>query len=99
MPQEPGGAHLRGPAPRGWLSLRRPAGPTTRVRCRAARRAGSQEPGSNQEIKGFAQRQGAKFPLMAKVDVNGTSGGRGGAGRDGAGRGGAGLVRAWAGRG
>lgn len=34
---------------------------------------GSQEPGSNQEIKGFAQKQGAKFPVMAKVDVNGSN--------------------------
>ncbi|GAB4823134.1 hypothetical protein N2152v2_010180 [Parachlorella kessleri] len=32
---------------------------------------GSQEPGSSGEIKSFAQRQGANFPLMAKTDVNG----------------------------
>lgn len=33
---------------------------------------GGQEPGSNAEIKSFASRQGAKFPLFAKVDVNGS---------------------------
>ena len=35
---------------------------------------GGQEPGSNSEIKSFAARQGATFPVMAKVDVNGTNG-------------------------
>lgn len=30
-----------------------------------------QEPGSSKEIKAFASRQGATFPLMAKIDVNG----------------------------
>jgi glutathione peroxidase-family protein len=32
---------------------------------------GSQEPGSNAEIKQFAAKRGAKFPLLAKLDVNG----------------------------
>lgn len=35
---------------------------------------GGQEPGSNSEIKSFAARQGATFPVMAKVDVNGANG-------------------------
>ena len=33
---------------------------------------GGQEPGSNREIKAFAERRGARFPLFAKIDVNGT---------------------------
>lgn len=32
---------------------------------------GGQEPGSNGEVKAFAARQGASFPLLAKGDVNG----------------------------
>jgi glutathione peroxidase-family protein len=32
---------------------------------------GAQEPGSNAEIKKFAKDRGAKFPLLAKLDVNG----------------------------
>ena len=32
---------------------------------------GSQEPGSNAEIKRFAESQGVKFDMMAKVQVNG----------------------------
>ncbi|KAJ1492640.1 thioredoxin-like protein [Baffinella frigidus] len=32
---------------------------------------GAQEPGTNAEIKAFALDKGAKFPLFAKVDVNG----------------------------
>jgi len=32
---------------------------------------GAQEPGSDAEIKAFAQGKGAKFPLFSKVDVNG----------------------------
>ncbi len=36
--------------------------------------AGKQEPGSNGDIKSFAQKQGARFPLMAKTDVNGPTG-------------------------
>jgi glutathione peroxidase-family protein len=32
---------------------------------------GSQEPGSNSQVKDFAVKQGAKFPIMAKIDVNG----------------------------
>mmetsp|Transcript_20036 Transcript_20036/g.55657 ORF Transcript_20036/g.55657 Transcript_20036/m.55657 type:complete len:235 (+) Transcript_20036:128-832(+) len=32
---------------------------------------GGQEPGSNKEIKSFAAKQGAKFPLTSKLDVNG----------------------------
>jgi glutathione peroxidase-family protein len=32
---------------------------------------GGQEPGSDSEIKKFAQSKGAKFPLTAKLDVNG----------------------------
>ena len=35
---------------------------------------GGQEPGSNAEVKQFAQARGAKFPIMAKVDVNGSKG-------------------------
>ena len=35
---------------------------------------GGQEPGSNAEVKKFAQARGAKFPIMAKVDVNGSKG-------------------------
>lgn len=34
---------------------------------------GQQEPGSNKEIKSFAAKQGAKFPLTAKLDVNGSN--------------------------
>jgi len=30
-----------------------------------------QEPGSNADVKKFAQGYGAKFPLFAKIDVNG----------------------------
>jgi len=32
---------------------------------------GGQEPGSNSEVKAFASKYGAKFPLFAKIDVNG----------------------------
>lgn len=32
---------------------------------------GAQEPGSNSDIKKFASKYGAKFPLFAKIDVNG----------------------------
>lgn len=32
---------------------------------------GAQEPGSPQEIAGVTARYGVKFPMMAKVDVNG----------------------------
>merc|ERR1712118_388458 len=32
---------------------------------------GAQESGTNAEVLQFAQRKGAKFPVMAKVDVNG----------------------------
>ncbi|MCU0940962.1 MAG: glutathione peroxidase [Hydrogenophaga sp.] len=33
---------------------------------------GSQDPGSNEEIAGFCQRNfGVSFPMMAKIDVNG----------------------------
>jgi len=32
---------------------------------------GGQEPGSNSEVKSFAQRKGASFPLLSKADVNG----------------------------
>jgi len=32
---------------------------------------GSQEPGTNQEIKEFAMSKGANFDLFAKIDVNG----------------------------
>jgi glutathione peroxidase-family protein len=35
---------------------------------------GGQEPGSNAEVKKFAQARGAKFPIMAKIDVNGSNG-------------------------
>jgi hypothetical protein len=36
---------------------------------------GSQEPGSNSTIKSFAKKNyGVTFPLMAKVDVNGSAG-------------------------
>ena len=34
---------------------------------------GKQEPGVEAEIKAFAQRSGATFPMFAKVDVNGTT--------------------------
>lgn len=37
----------------------------------AGNQFGGQEPGSNQEVKAFAQRQGATFPLLSKGDVNG----------------------------
>lgn len=33
---------------------------------------GSQEPGSNSEIKSFAERKGFKGPMFAKTDVNGS---------------------------
>lgn len=32
---------------------------------------GGQEPGTNAEVLKFAERKGAKFPVMAKVKVNG----------------------------
>ena len=32
---------------------------------------GKQEPGDDKQIKSFAAKQGAKFPLTAKLDVNG----------------------------
>merc|ERR1711879_1064329 len=32
---------------------------------------GAQEPGGDKEIKSFAAKQGAKFPLTGKMDVNG----------------------------
>lgn len=32
---------------------------------------GGQEPGTNSEIKAFAQSKGARFPLFAKIEVNG----------------------------
>ena len=35
---------------------------------------GGQEPGSDAEVKKFAAARGAKFPIMAKVDVNGSNG-------------------------
>ena len=34
---------------------------------------GSQEPGTNAEIKEFAQGKGATFDMFAKIDVNGDS--------------------------
>ena len=34
---------------------------------------GAQEPGSNSEIKSFAERKGFKGPMFAKTDVNGGS--------------------------
>ncbi|EIE20691.1 glutathione peroxidase [Coccomyxa subellipsoidea C-169] len=33
---------------------------------------GGQEPGSNAQVKKFAQDRGAKYPIMSKVDVNGS---------------------------
>ncbi|KAK9901647.1 hypothetical protein WJX75_006544 [Coccomyxa subellipsoidea] len=33
---------------------------------------GGQEPGSDAQVKKFAQDRGAKFPIMSKVDVNGS---------------------------
>lgn len=35
---------------------------------------GAQEPGSNADIKKFASAQGAKFPMLSKLDVNGSDG-------------------------
>lgn len=35
---------------------------------------GGQEPGSDAQVKKFAQDRGAKFPIMSKVDVNGSGG-------------------------
>ena len=35
---------------------------------------GTQEPGSNADIKRFAASTGAKFPMLAKLDVNGGGG-------------------------
>mmetsp|Transcript_44824 Transcript_44824/g.70195 ORF Transcript_44824/g.70195 Transcript_44824/m.70195 type:complete len:108 (+) Transcript_44824:201-524(+) len=32
---------------------------------------GAQEPGSDAEIKSFAEGKGAKFPLFSKIEVNG----------------------------
>mmetsp|Transcript_2275 Transcript_2275/g.6572 ORF Transcript_2275/g.6572 Transcript_2275/m.6572 type:complete len:118 (-) Transcript_2275:220-573(-) len=32
---------------------------------------GGQEPGTSADIQGFVRSQGVKFPVMAKVDVNG----------------------------
>lgn len=32
---------------------------------------GAQEPGTEKEIKAFAGRYGAKFPMFAKIEVNG----------------------------
>lgn len=32
---------------------------------------GAQEPGSNAEVKKFAQSRGAEYPLFSKIDVNG----------------------------
>lgn len=32
---------------------------------------GAQEPGSDSEIKAFAEGKGAKFPLFSKIEVNG----------------------------
>lgn len=34
---------------------------------------GGQEPGSDAEIQAFAKSRGAKYPILAKVDVNGAS--------------------------
>lgn len=34
---------------------------------------GGQEPGSNSSIKSFAERKGAKFPMLMKADVNGAN--------------------------
>ena len=34
---------------------------------------GAQEPGTNSEIKAFAGKYGATFPMFSKVDVNGDS--------------------------
>lgn len=34
---------------------------------------GAQEPGSNADIKKFAGNYGSKFPLFAKIDVNGSN--------------------------
>ncbi|WP_294765679.1 glutathione peroxidase [uncultured Rhodoferax sp.] len=35
---------------------------------------GAQDPGSNEDISGFCQRNyGVSFPMMAKIDVNGSS--------------------------
>jgi glutathione peroxidase-family protein len=38
--------------------------------------AGGQEPGSNAQIKSFAQQRGAKFQMFEKVEVNGKNGER-----------------------
>jgi len=35
---------------------------------------GGQEPGTNAEIKDFAAGVGAKFPMLAKLQVNGSNG-------------------------
>ena len=42
--------------------------------CSVPAQFGGQEPGSNAEIKKFAQARGAKYPIMAKIDVNGSGG-------------------------
>lgn len=34
---------------------------------------GSQEPGTNEEIQRFAASKGAKYPIFAKIDVNGSN--------------------------
>lgn len=34
---------------------------------------GGQEPANNADIKAFAQRKGAKFPMLMKGDVNGSN--------------------------
>ena len=33
-----------------------------------------QEPGDNDTIKKFAKQRGVEFPMMSKVDVNGSNG-------------------------
>lgn len=63
--QAPSGRPLR---PQPWFS--HPLLP----RCPAplcAPQFGAQEPGSNSEIKSFAERKGFKGPMFAKADVNG----------------------------
>lgn len=43
--------------------------------CMSVGQFGGQEPGSDAQVKKFAQDRGAKFPIMSKVDVNGSGGG------------------------
>lgn len=57
-----------------WLTcryIRDGAHARARLQAFPCNQFGGQEPGSNADVKAFAQSKGAEYPLFAKIDVNG----------------------------